>query len=495
MGLFNLWSSKKTPPAYYEKDKAGNHIYKLTDHDLGSFRSCFTGGYSEQNMITVFENIPEVFAPIDAIASRVANGVFQLKRIKDDEIVYDNRSWNRLMEKQPNWRQTVSKFIYNLAVYKYTAGNRYIYTQVPSTLKKKLDNISAMWLLPPQNTEPKIKQNRTKLFTSTSKSDIVDYYKVSIWSDSEEIKPEFVVHDAFLQFGVNQYNILKGVGPLKSAELPMSNLIQVYQARNVIYVKRGALGFIVGENKDSDGIVALTPKDKDQIRETLQDTYGITGGKSPWGITDVPISFERIAMSIEELQPFDETYASAAAVYGVLRVPRTFIPSKEGVTYANGASDERKLYQDVAIPDAKEICLLLNEALGLEAEGYYADVSFDHVEVLQDDKKARAELDKIKADTSMMLYEKNFITKNQMLVSVGLSAIPGGDIFINDGKNPDPLAVKIGVGGVQALQSILLSTIGPEEKIKILAILFNIPEPDAKNMVGTGDSSSSNSSL
>lgn len=434
MGLFGLSWGKKTPPVQYSRDKAGNYIYKLTDHDLGEFRSCFKGGYSEANMITLFESIPEVFAPIDVIASRVVNGIFQLKKIKTDEVVYDNKKWNKLTT-QPNWRMTWQRFIYNAVVYKLTAGNRYFYAYVPSVLKKKLDNISALWLLPPQYTEPHLRGDRPKFFAATSVNDLVDYYNFQWWGDTDQIPAELVYHDPCLQLGYDQSNPLKGKGPLLADEYPMSNLIGVYQARNVIFFKKGMLGYLVNKKEDESGTVALTKPEKQALRDEVNGTYGVTGGRDLMGITDVPVDFVRVAMSIEELQPFDETFASAAAIYGTLQVPRSFIPTKEGVTFNNGASDERKLYQDVVIKEAKEIAQILTTLLGLEQEGLYADVSFDHIEVLQEDKKLKAEVDKLTAERAVMLYEKGHITKNMLLVTIGLEEIPGGDTYINQSNN------------------------------------------------------------
>lgn len=465
----------------YSRDKQGNHFYKLTNHDLGIYQSCLSGGYSEANMITLFETIPEVFAPIDIIASRVQNGIFQLKRFDTDEVVYDNKKWNQLTAR-PNWRQTWESFIYAAVVYKYVCGNRYFYSYLPSTLIKKLDNITSLWLLPPQYTEPKIKSNRPTIFTATSTSDVVEYYKVSIPGESDNIMPELVYHDTFIHFSLGN-NCLKGIGPLRSDEMPISNLIAVYQARNAIYVKRGALGFIVSKKSDADGPVPLTPDEKDNLRQEMQSNYGVTGGRDVVGLTDVPVDFVRIAMSIEELQPFEETYASAAAIYGSLGVPRSFIPTKDGPTYTNGPADERKLYQDVVIKNGKEICQILNKVLGLDAIGCYADVSYDHVDVLQDDKKAKADVDKVRSETAILQYEKGLITKNQLLVAIGQESVTGGDVYITDTKNPDPMAIKLGVGGLQGLKDILVTPFPPETKKNILVIVFGMSEDDAAKIV------------
>ena len=69
----------------------------------------------------------------------------------------------------------------------------------------------------------------------------------------------------------------------------------------------------------------------------------------------------------------------------------------------------------------------------------------DSVEALQQDQKINAETQKIITETYTTLYEKGLITKNEMLVRIGSSEVNEGDVYVTDGKNPDPLAIKLGV--------------------------------------------------
>jgi hypothetical protein len=187
-------------------------------------------------------------------------------------------------------------------------------------------------------------------------------------------------------------------------------------------------------------------------------------------------------MSIEELQPFEETYASAAAIYGSLGVPRSFIPTKDGPTYTNGPADERKLYQDVVIKNGKEICQILNKVLGLEEIGCYADVSYDHVEVLQDDKKAKAEKDKIISDTALQQYDKGFITKNQVRVAIGQEEVAGDDVYVSDGKTAESFA-SLEVGKLQAMKDLLVSGLPPITIKNNLIAIYGAKEEVANKMV------------
>ncbi len=96
----------------------------------------------------------------------------------------------------------------------------------------------------------------------------------------------------------------------------MSNLIAVYEARNVIYVKRGGLGFIVSKKTDATGSIALTDDEKEQLLKQNFEKYGVRKGQVPYGISDADIDFVRTNLSIAELQPFEETLADAINIAG-----------------------------------------------------------------------------------------------------------------------------------------------------------------------------------
>ena len=62
------------------------------------------------NYLTLFSTIPEVFFPIDYIASRIAGANFQLKKTKDDSIVWANKRMNGILSR-PNCLMRWKEFI------------------------------------------------------------------------------------------------------------------------------------------------------------------------------------------------------------------------------------------------------------------------------------------------------------------------------------------------------------------------------------------------
>lgn len=400
------------------------------NQDLGKFVSCLVGGYSEENMLKLFMTIPEVFAPIDTIASAVCSANWELRRISDNEVVSNNTDWNKLFER-PNWKQDWTKLIYNAVVYKYTTGNRYIYTYIPDALAIKMSNIVNLFTLPPQYTTVKVKTDRPNYLVAQSANDLIEYYDYAAGRDRAKIKPEYVIHDAFIDVrgGMDEADIVRGRSPLASCEYPMSNIMAVYEARNVIYVKRGALGFLVSKVSDGSGLVALTPAEKKEALEDYASTYGISRGKSPVGISRIPMEFIKTAMSISELEPFKETDASSDALYAALRVPRELKPRPEGATYENQQKAERRLYTHVAIPEANQLASLIGRACKLKDLGLYLYPSFEHIEALQDDKKLESEVGWKNNETLRVRFLNGVITLNMWIVEAGYEAVTGVPLY------------------------------------------------------------------
>lgn len=78
------------------------------------------------NFIELFKTIPEVFWPIDFIAKRISEAHFDLKRVKDDSLVWCNRLGADTILKQPNPVMTWREIVYQHFVYKLATGNAFL---------------------------------------------------------------------------------------------------------------------------------------------------------------------------------------------------------------------------------------------------------------------------------------------------------------------------------------------------------------------------------
>jgi len=403
----------------------GKTYYSLNKTDLEKFFKALNCDYTDQNLVELFGSIAEVYAPIHAIATRVANAKYELRKVSDDSPVKDNTYVNRILQ-QPNPLQNWQEFIYESVVWQYVNGKNFIYANVADTLAFNYKNVSAMWNLWAYMVEV-LHEPRIKFFTATKIDDIIKGYRLA--DGTPDIPPQKILFNQFMSLDRND-NKINGKSPLLSAQKALANLMAVYEARGAIYLNRGALGLLVSELKDQGGTIALTPDEKKEVIADYLNDHGIVGdNKTPIGITGIPMKWIQIAMSISELLPFDETYADAAAIYGALNVPQDLMPTPKGATFENQKIAERALYQNVAIPLAKSRAEALTNFLKLREAGYYLHACHDHIEVLQVNRKEKAETSKVENETMLIQFTTGIITLNDWIAATGRQPVKGNALF------------------------------------------------------------------
>ena len=468
---------------FVEKQDSGLDKYEysfLPPATIDRFWDSINGLYGTQNLIRLFYCLPEVFAPIHEIASRVADACWQLKKEYNDEIEDKNKAFQRLFT-QPNPLYAMRQFVYNSVCYEILTGRTFWSLNKPDLLPDDPDSILSWFVLRAHKVNAI--QKIVDPYSMTEINDLVDRYEEGVNTGTRKFDPGKVI--PIVNFSLETgYDINSATPLLKGAEKAIANLLPVYEARGIIYIKRGALGFIVNRAKDQSGTIAMTDIEKEELARLHTDQYGVTGEKAPYAFTSANVDFLRTSMSIQELQPFDETLSDAVAIYRVLRVPRHLVPSKDNSTFANAESDMKSFYIDVIIPWAKRYAQAWTIGLGFKKNKRYIFPDYSHIDILNENKMNKATTDKTNTETAILQYTSNIITKNKMLSMLGLDAIEGGDVYAKDTTNPDPLAVKLGVGGIQAMQAVLAdSTLSEEAKKNILIIVFGVLPKDATKMV------------
>ena len=367
------------------------------------------------NFITLFNTVPEVAWPVNYIASRAAGAKYVLKRFKDDTVVWNNDTINRLLVK-PNAFESWYRTLWKHFAYKLVTGNSFIKAAMSDafvgakTLYKWCDRYVTL-------EEPYVtieyKRQMGDIYGVSDVEDVVQcYYHNYGQFVLRPIAPQCVFHDVDDTFGFYQGDPLRAKSRLMAVLKAISNLIAVYEARNVIYVKQGGLGWLVSEMSDDMGSRALTKEEKKQILEEADKMYGFGEGKYPYGISDVKMSFIRTNLSITDLQPFDETLADAVIIAGIYGIPPVLIPRKDQSTYANQANAEKAVYSSVIIPLVQRFCQEFTHFLGLDQDGLYLDADFSDVDCLQTGKKEEQEVNRLISDRCKIEFESALITLN-----------------------------------------------------------------------------------
>lgn len=387
------------------------------------------------NFIELFKTIPEVFWPIDFIAKRISEAHFDLKRVKDDSLVWCNRLGADTILKQPNPIMTWREIVYQHFVYKLATGNAFFRASMPDTVTAdaiKFQWCSNYWSLPAHLVEVKPVEYSygVPMFGIANIDELIKGYTLNVSAYSGLTIPNYQIwHD---RDGIPE--LIRGNGYMKaesrllSVKKPIANLIAVYEARNVIYLKRGALGFIVSQKEDPTGTVALEPTEKEELRKEFNSKYGLGDGKSPFVITDIPVNFIKTSSSISEMQPFDETLEDAIKIASVFGIPSVLVPRKDQSTFSNQDTAEKSVYTSVIIPAAKRFCEALTTFLGLEQKGLYLDCDFSDVACLQIGLKESEEVKKLVNERCLSQFNNGLISINDWRSQIHEDALEG-DIF------------------------------------------------------------------
>lgn len=374
------------------------------------------------NFITLYNTVPEVAWPINYIASRCAGAKYLLKKYSDDTVVWDNDAINRMLV-QPNAFETWYRSLFKHFAYKLLVGNSYIKAAMSDTfagaktLYKWCDRYVT---LEAPLVHIEYKRMIADIYGVAEIEDVVKAYHHDIgdWR-SRPIDPRCVFHDKDDALGWLVGDPLKAKSRLYAVLKAISNLIAVYEARNVIYVKRGGLGWLVSDTHDEMGTRALTKDEKQQILKQANEMYGLENGKYPYGISDVKLQFVRTNLSIADLQPFDETLADAIIIAGIYGIPPVLIPRKDQSTYSNQATAEKAVYSSVIMPMVQRFCQEFTRFLGLDQDGLYLDADFSDVDCLQTGKKEEQEVHRSITDRCKIEFESGLITLNDWRAQQG----------------------------------------------------------------------------
>lgn len=381
---------------------------------------------ANSNFLTLYNTVPEVAWPVNYIASRAAGAKYVLKKYSDETVVWNNDIINRMLVK-PNAFETWYRTLFKHFAYKLVTGNSYIKAAMSDafagakTLYKWCDRYVEL-----ESLLVRIEYKRVvgDIYGVADIEDVVEAYHHDIGDMYHRaIDPRCVFHDKDYFLGYQSGDPLKAKSRLYAVLKAISNLIAVYEARNVIYVKRGGLGWLVSDQKDEMGSKALTSDEKKKILDQANEMYGLERGKYPYGISDVKLDFIRTNLSITDLQPFDETLADAVIIAGIYGIPPVLIPRKDQSTYANQANAEKAVYSSVIIPMVQRFCQEFTKFLGLDQDGLYLDADFSDVDCLQTGKKEEQDVLRSITDRCKIEFESGLITLNDWRAQQGYERV------------------------------------------------------------------------
>jgi len=405
MAWYNWGSNKNKAPNTVEVDDNGRFYYYLK-------------GLLEGNNIVKFSNanaqlfacsLSEIFTPLDIVADRVSSVPYILVDNNDKIIENIPKNVKNLLDRA-NATQSMTELIYNIQFNLMASGGVFIYPAMANNFKtKKVDYISNLFVLNPLNSMVKKKTTiPSNPFLIKSFDEVVDYVDVMYGTLVRILSEDLILHTK------SNFNPSTEVfiSPLLAAEKNINNLIAVYSARYKAYVSNGSAGILSRKQAEKGDESQFDADTREKMINELNATDGVVGHKNFIGLSAIPMEFIKTIGTIKELEPFTETFHDQVAIAGIFGVDKYLLPTTEGTTFANKQDAEKFLWQNKIIPSAKEMGVILTKALYLENMRFVPD--FSNIEILQDDRKTKAEADLLELDLVQKLEEMK-ITDNEII--------------------------------------------------------------------------------
>ena len=440
---------------------------------------------TDANAYLLANSVSELFFPVDFYADRISKLPFYIGDLEGNPA--KTKQYDRLIE-EINPLFKFSDLIYQY-VFSYLAdGNAVTLRQKPSTYSGLLtvNNITRVDVLQPgtftieefSNINPLMVSDLTTLikqaviYYGTKDSNITDVSLLNIDNYSGKRRSNSMIF---------------AKSPLFAANKSIDTLMSVYSARYNVYANNGAGGYLVrktsGNNSSIEAIA--DPVTRQKILDDINSRNGLTGRRNLWGISAVPLEFVKTIATISELLPLEETLEASVKIASVFQIPPVLVPRKDQSTFDNQASAERNVWENGLLSMVETVCENWTKILKLDTVNYKVWADTSSVSALVTNDISREELLSKQVANYKPLFDSGIITYNDMLIGIGKEPVESGDVKIYD-MNKTPYAVKLGVGGTQALQAIIADpNINPVTKRNTLVVIFGLTEEEADKIMMT----------
>lgn len=469
------------PTRYTTPDGQGGWMFDATGGDFKYFKYSSLSSARE-----AYERCPTVAAIINRKAQCYINGKLKILNSKNKEASGPQAEKMRNLMKKPNRLQSWKQFEAQMYIYFQVFGFAIVLPIRPFGFP----NIDAksLWNIPPSWIDISATQERFTLSGAvTLKEIVINFNGTRLTIAIEDL---IIIKDIVPSFDVLTFPQSK----LNACQMYINNIIGAIESRNTLINFRGAQGILTQD--PGKGQFVSTPMTKDE-REALQKDfrrYGLRSRQFQVILTTASLKWQNIGYPTKDLMLMEEVEESSIGVCGNLNFP-PFVLNLSDPTFNNMKEAMKSLYQDSIIPDSDIIEEQWDNAFELQEYNLHTNKDFTHIDVLQENKKESAERRKALDDALKLEFEAGLITLDEWLEELGKDPLPNGagKVRASDIQNSNtPLAVVIGVGGVQGLLSVVTATgLSPEARQATLEIVFGltpadaarmsvVPEPDAK---------------
>lgn len=403
----------------------------------GSSRVYFDaiGGEQSRNVIARSFDNPVAYgnayakcAPLAAIINRSSkaftNGKVAITDPEMKEVKGATATALKRLFYKPNLLQTWNQFSAQAHAFRSIYGCAYIFASTPEGYG--FERATNLWVLP--NKYLTIDYTGLSL-SMTEVSEIVKSIQLNgtplpleniiFWQDTQ----------AHPEMDMRKYMLADS--KLRTLGDPINNIYAAYVARGVLITHRGAIGILSNESKDQSGSINLDPTEKEEVQKDFRK-FGLSKEQYQVIITNANLKWQQMAMPTRDLMLFEEIEDDCRQLCDSMEYPFELLGFKtSGALGDQNKTREAKktLYQDLLIPDAEDLCQVINDSFDLQKQGLLFSIDFSHVEALQMSAREKNEAARSLVEALQVEFENDVITLNMWRVKRGWEPVTGGDKY------------------------------------------------------------------
>jgi len=355
---------------------------------------------------------PQLYAVIQRRGYLLASGQWKhYKTVNGEPVEIENSEVVRLLE-NPNPLMKGNDLIRQWNENKCVYGNNYEYVMkaFSSALPSVLNN------LPPAQVQI---DTTGKVYKQTKIEDIIKQYRLITGTQQEIFQVSEINHTRV----VNSKNPIKGESPMISLHMPISNIRGAYGFRNVLINRKGALGILSNNAKDSAGAIPLSDKERDRLNQEYQRLYGIGDQQIQTIMTNASLTYQPMTFPTKDLMLFEEINEDFLNIIDAYGMNANIFSRTQGSTFENLNEGIKQAYQSTIIPEAEELAMNRTILFGLDKKGEWLELAYDHIPLLQENQKEIADTLKTKAEALSLAMKDGVLSKSDYAKILGVQLV------------------------------------------------------------------------
>lgn len=213
--------------------------------------------------------------------------------------------------------------------------------------------------------------------------------------------------------------------PLKTLKYPINNSIINYKSRNRLIKK--PFGVLSGDKSDNISNIPLTAKERLELNRTYRESYGTEfDDQEDLIIASSRLNFTPFMPPIKDMQLLELLKSDSAVICDVMGYEYDLLARDlGGVALNNKREAGKNLYQNHIIPESRNQDEQESDNLRRFISGINVRTTFDHLDVMQEDKKQSSEALRNDVQALVLAFKNNQCTYDAMVKRIGLSEPQG----------------------------------------------------------------------